>query len=334
MSGWWLLPAVDALAFDVGFPPPGITEQYRMEPGGFTATEQTQIDSAAAAWSAGPGDVLRGAYWHWTRGADVTTGATANFRDEVYERSHTWFLDRGIGTAAAAVTWVTPAVDEDIATNAYYVWCTDTPSSCTSGTSLGQTMVHEFGHRMNFFHENDYIATMNINVPSGGDISNTKYRINEDDSAGLQWLSPHSSTGINLMLSKFGYTYLGNSEELWDGATWHYYKSTASFSDTPTDILALIEGTSGAAPTIEWRVALASDAACFDGVGTEYTVGTLTPFLAVNVPFAVSPSGWNFAGVPTGTYRLCAKINPSGAISETSTVDNNVRSETYLLVEP
>ncbi|MEQ1502149.1 MAG: matrixin family metalloprotease [Myxococcota bacterium] len=341
MIAVWLA-TLEAEAFDYLGGPCFTPTDYRLEPTAFTANQTAQIELGAAAWNAGVGHAIRGATFQITRGADVTSGAGGNFRNEVYEKNTAWFLSHGGSNTTLAANVSLPLVDVDIVFNSDVTWCNDTPSACASGDSIGQVTAHEFGHRMGFNHEDDNIAIMNSFYPDGGDMSNVKYRINEDDSVGLQAACPGPSTGVNLMLSKFGFTYNGTSEELWDNTTasWIYDLSDAVFRGAPTApgvppaILAIIEGTSPVNTTIEWRVELASGAACFDGVGTEYVVGTLTPGLAVNLPFTVAPSAWNFTGVPGGTYRLCAKINPSGSVTETSMLDNNVRSEAYLWVQP
>jgi hypothetical protein len=80
-----------------------------------------------------------------------------------------------------------------------------------------------------------------------------------------------------------------------------------------------------------WRV---STNACFDGIGTEYTVGTKTQLLGPNTPFSTGPTSWDLSGVPVaGGYHVCAKIDANDSITETSEVDNQLWSDGTITVQ-
>jgi len=179
---------------------------------------------------------------------------------------------------------------------------------------------------------------MNSEYPSGGDLGGIKYRIHEDDYAGIADHKSDSSTGKTLMLSKFNFSVSENEAvEKWTAAR-TFDKSdddwfpTAAAGGGPANLLAVIEGTGSASPLIEWRVVDPSQSLCFDGVGTEYTVGSTTPTISAGLPLSVQPNDWNFANVPAGTYELCAKIDANDAITEPSEAAHRVRSEGQITV--
>ena len=329
-------PSARAYNWNIG--PAGPTGAYRVETGSFSSAQETEIDLGAAAWNAGSSEILRGANFHWSRAANVATGALGNFRNEVYMRDQAWFDDHNWGDPVARTQ---PSLgDTDIIFNAGYTWCTGRPSNCGDDFSIGQVAAHEFGHRIGFGHEDDNIALMNWSYPNGGDLGAASYRINEDDYVGLVDHKTDSSTGVNLMLSRYMFvpgtdpnTYDASSHEVWNNGDRVFDVSLDDFAGTPPEpILAITESTSVVSPGIEWR--LSSDTACFSG--PDYLIGTRTPTLGANVPSSVTPLDWHFSGgtLPSGAYYLCARINPNGAITEVvgGGTDNTVRSESLVQV--
>jgi hypothetical protein len=54
-----------------------------------------------------------------------------------------------------------------------------------------------------------------------------------------------------------------------------------------------------------------------------------------SMPFLVSPDTYDVPpATPTGTYKLCAEVDPGDAISETSETDNDLKSERDFTVTP
>jgi len=319
--------AAPARAYDIGIGIVGNEGHYAIVTGNFTSTERAEIDAGAAAWNAGAGEVLRGADWEWIRDADVSSGGRNNFRNEVYERDQAFF-DANHWSDALAVT--TPLVlnDRDIIFNSDETWVECLPSDCqvTTESSIGHVAMHEFGHRIGFNHENDFVATMNSEYENGGDIGDTAHRINEDDFAGLAYYYPGSSTGINLMLSKWAAAEEdGFVSEQWETPGHIFDLSANSWvgpSGPPGDVLVLVTGTSTASPLIEWR--LSSNSTC---TSVDPLVGSRTPTVGVNVPYSVGPSAWNVSGVSAANYYLCVLVDADNSVTETSGVDNGVRSD-------
>lgn len=329
---WLWVSSSPAWAYDFGVGIVGNVGHYAIVSGTFTTTEEAEIDAGAAAWNAGSGEILRGADWEWIRDADVTTGGRNNFRNEVYEKDQDWF-DANNWTTALAVA--TPMVlnDRDIVFNSSKAWDDCLPSDCASGMhSLGHVAAHEFGHRIGFLHYDEAIALMNSEYANGGDLGHAKYRINEDDFAGLKNYYPGSSTGINLMLSKWKTDPDAEQDVL---EVWTSDVSTADLSQNqftgiggqPAPILAVITGTSSASPLIEWS--LSPDSTCST---TDPVIGTRTPTLGVNVPHAVTALNWDFSGVSSiGYYYLCAKIDADDSVTETHSFDNRVQSDSAII---
>lgn len=326
-----------ALAYNWGVGIPGATGSYRIETGSFSAAQEDEIDLGAAAWNAGSSEILRGADFTWSRGTDVATASLDNCRNEVYMRDGSWFDSHGWSGYLAYTSTHVFCPDTDIIFNSSYSWCTERPTNCDTGVSIGQTAAHEFGHRIGFQHEDDNVALMNYSYPNGGDLGGAKFRINEDDYVGLVDHKTDSSTGLDLLLNRFGFD-AGSSDpddshswEVWDddAGTYIFDKSDDDFPGVdPAPIQAIIEGTSTASPVIEWR--LSADSACFSG--TEYAIGTRTPTIGSNVPYEVGPTAWNMTGsAPNGNYYLCARIDSNTAITETSETDNTVRSDNAMV---
>ncbi len=330
-----------AVAYRWGIGPPGPNFNYHVCTDDFTSAEESEIELGANAWDAGADEILRGANVNVWRDSDRTiasgqTCSSGNGFDEVYARPEAWLSQHFCGNALACTLPGLPFPDTDIIFNDSLPFCTETPShpDCDGEFSIGQTMVHEIGHKIGFIHENDNIATMNENYPSGGDINRTKYRIHEDDSVGLQAHKGDSSTGRNLMIQRFGYDGDGEADETWvSNSTYDKSSSVWSQGGAPEFVQAIIEGTSTQSPLIQWRVEVSTSAECWDGIGTEYVVGSRTPTIGPNIPYEVSPTLWNFTNVPVGTYKLCAMIDADDAITETAEGDNKMRGEMIVTVQ-
>lgn len=192
--------------------------EYHLVVADFPASHVTEIEAAAESWWAGNTQILRGADFKHVRGVDNLAGVANNGVSELWDESSTWFTALGFPSTTLAITtsWMLgwpncDVVESDIVFNESTVWSTSLPgalptySGATSEVSIGQTAVHEFGHVVGFDHENDVLAVMNGFYPAGGDISATKYRIHEDDFAGLLDWYPCvvGCDGVNVMLSKF-----------------------------------------------------------------------------------------------------------------------------------
>ncbi len=300
----------------------------------FSTAEETDIETAADAWDAGTGERLRGALWSFVRGSDLSSGCVAdNNRNEVYERDLWWFLGAGYAADTPAVCLCSLGYDDyDIVFNSSRTYSTGLPSETTSTTpSIGQIALHEFGHALGLDHEDDYIATMNSSYPNGGDIGH-RIQPNENDYAGLAANRSHTSTGKNLTLNRFHEGSSGTSEERWNDVSvgdWSACQVLLVDPGGPDEVFAIIEGTSGQSPEIEWR--LSADTNCFSG--TEYVVGSRTPTLSVYTAYLVHPQPYDFRYTPPGDYYLCAMIDPDDIITETDETDNQVRWEVLFTVE-
>jgi hypothetical protein len=307
--------------------------------GDFTLAQESAIEDGSKAWTAGSGEILRGAIWEFVRGSDRanSTCNPTNAFHEVYMRDATWFSDRGMATALAWCNCNGPV--HDIAFKSGVAWSTSLPSEiATPGERpIGHIAVHEFGHSLGLNHEDDLIATMNTVYPNGGDLGSTGYRIHEDDYVGLVATRPDSSLGRNLMLSKFEPTTAGNSSELWTSLLEFcnqgiYDASDLSAAETPDEIFAVIEGTASSVTTnVYWW--LSDDDDC-QSLPTYY-IAHETTTIGSNSPFRLSVGAWDFQGIPSNqSYYLCAGIDPFDEVTETVTAvpgDNVVQSDSRII---
>lgn len=320
-----------AYAYDWGSGPASPIN-YHLVVSDFTGAEETDVVAAFEGWEAGSGEVMRGADMVIDRDTDDASGALCNLKNEVFMKDQTFFDDHGWSDQDGHQ--YTCLASYDIIFNSSISWCTSRDSVCTSGTSIGQVAIHEMGHWIGFNHEDDNIATMNHVDPHGGDLGDTDWRVNEDDYVGLVAHRSDSSTGNNLMVSRYDYDGSGSSHEVWDSSegTWRFDRSSDTWTyDTPDDILAVMEGTSSSlSPGMDWR--LSANTTCSTG---DYLIGTRSPSLSSNTPYQVGPNAWNLADtVATGNYYLCVLIDPGTSISETSETDNSVVSEIQVEVVP
>lgn len=209
------------------------------------------------------------------------------------------------------------------------------------GDSLECVGAHEFGHVLGLDHEDDHPASMNSVYVQFCDAGN-RLRIGEDDYAALVNFHPGSSTGLNLSLSKFNVddSTLANLQEVWSSSTrraeqgeyelgaWRACLGhTCTVDELAEPILASTTSTSDIAGVeIEWRLAPAADA-CFGG--SSIVIGTKVLGLVVNAPASVTSTvPWTVPyTLSPGSYKLCARIDPSNSVSETSEADQVVISE-------
>ena len=309
----------------------------------------SSIQAGANAWDAGASKANRGAEWNFVRGSDVSVNGTLvdNVNTVGALTAAEWQAANLPSNWIAATKWSANTSCEvkefDIAFKSSVNWSNNAPSNVSSGFSIGQTAAHEFGHAIGLDHETSVLATMNPVYPFGGDFNGEPYRIGEDDYVGLTMVTdPGTSTGINLMLSRFEQlsSLLGTSREVWtddslveSGKYWSACPGdTISAVNGPSAIAAHIVGTNGTITEVEWRLNLSGGCSS----GDEIEIGDLAVTMTVGSPTIVSPggSGYVIPGyTPPGSYTLCAVIDPTSSISETVETDNHIKSEKTFTVE-
>lgn len=336
---------------------------YRINTNDFTNAEIVEIELAAEAWRAGAGQVLRGANWALHRGANIGNDGNFNSGDGVNvvaRKASTFFSSAGV--PAATHVWSVDCQIQEFDTflnadpvfdGAPVTWSTDLPSelgwASASERSIGQVMVHEFGHGVGLDHDDNgggsqMLAVMNTYYPAGGDVSAIRYRISEDDFVGLADLHAGPSTGRNIMVTKFTneyYVSAGESREGWThgeevyaGNLWcNVAGGYQTASLTPTMPTLLMTGTGGSVSVnMKWR--LNTPGTGCNG-GDEYTIASRDYDLIVNTPFRPAEFNWTLpSGVPVGNYELCAVVDVENDVVETvELLDNNIYSdETYRIV--
>jgi hypothetical protein len=317
---------------------PGNSLTYHVVVDKFKADEISAIDQAAGAWRAGANQINRGASWQFVRGSDWAVG-TVDITDNdngITKEDDTWMTDNGVPATAIAVTfphygaWPSCGVKgADILFRSSEPWTSDLPAVAAYGDeSIGQVAIHELGHVIGFDHSDDVLATMNSQYPAGGDISGS-YRISEVDYVGLASSYPDSSTGKNLMLSKFlprsgG---IGKADEGWDHGEPPAYHAGDTL-DKPEDLSVILTGTTGTLNDVKLRWYLRPSGGTCGDAGS-LVLGTKGLTLGVNTPFSTGLSSYVVpASTPAGKYRMCAKLDPDDAFSEISESDNAVQSDT------
>ncbi|MEN0065190.1 MAG: matrixin family metalloprotease [Myxococcota bacterium] len=322
---------------------PGNSLTYHVVASDFTADEETAIQKGANAWDAGQGKVNRGADWDFIRGSDITGWSRANLRNDVAMETDGWFANEMAPLSAMAVATHTYflcwASEVDILFRASEDWMPQLPAfndADVTEPSIGMVAIHEFGHALGWEHEDDVISVMDSFYPFGGDISYA-YRISENDYLGLLNEKADSSTGLNLLLSKFSSTGRGSSREEWTAAsrgteTWSGCPGECLTGDErPNPVMAMYMGTDAKVDT-EVRWSLSTDVHCLDA--DDRIVGTRGMRLAVNEPTNVYLNNFCIpSSTPPGNYRVCAVIDPDNDISEPSGADNQVVSDLTFEVE-
>ncbi|MCB9672070.1 MAG: matrixin family metalloprotease [Alphaproteobacteria bacterium] len=312
----------------------------------YTSAERAQVALGASMWDSGPGRRVRGANFRFTRGTDVSVSVSCNGRNEVRLYNKTQMGMRGAANSLGIMTYCHPVgvlftsqlaavsagtLNIDIGLAQSIDWCLgSTHNACIGvGYSMAQVAMHEFGHFAGFNHENNLISVMRANYGGNWDIGGQAW-IAENDAAGLQAQYADSSTGVDLGVKAF---------TLADGPTWRTglrvwdlgNASWSANSDPPSAVNATMIGTGSVAAPMRWYV---TSNTCTST--PQWTVGTRTPTMSTNVPYAVDPSGgYDFSAVPPGFYRLCVRIDPNNAISETDESNNVEGSEFgFILVQP
>ncbi len=181
------------------------------------------------------------------------------------------------------------------------------------------------------------IANMNNAAPTGGDISH-KARVSENDSEGQRALYGDSSSGKNLMLSKFHLPSGVSAVEDWDADAGGDWNACAGCSipggKGPKGVQVLLTGTATLpSVTVEWS--LTGNSVCADGVDDFPLAAKVIGSVGSSMPFLVSPDTYDVPpATPTGAYKLCAEVDPGDAISETNETDNDLKSERDFTVTP
>lgn len=295
-------------------------------------------------WNAGPGFRIRGADWEFTRGTDkYTTCALGNFANEVYAKDQAWFDTHGWGYASAR-TQLQNVAGTDIIFNSNELWA-DIPVQELAGLekSLPDTAMHEMGHVVGFNHEESHVSTMSAGREF--DMGRGRYRIREDDYEGLADIKPDSSTGVNLMLSRFVTTYpssdppSASTEDRWDGNATAYSVASGTTADVGNDlpygVNVVVHGTGSHTIEVWWAVSESPD--CFNN--TRWYVGFRTTTVAANTEYVIEPetpypNKYNFLWTPPGDYYMCAKVDPWDSVSETFETDNRVVTDFTIEVTP
>jgi hypothetical protein len=313
---------------------------YHINTNDFTTTQAAAVEDGANAWDAGPTRVLRDADWDFIRGSDTgSDGFTGNGTNNVRMKPDTWFDETGTLGTTSFIEVACVRIESDLTLNESTPWVTANPSSTANGYfSMKYTATHEFGHMLGFADINEPEATMHLVYTGSGDIGG-QARIAEDDFVGLRTMKPGTSTGTNLMIGKYSTTLqspvTGSTLEVWtttntaeDNGIWTACPGDSiSTFNGPQPINAYVTGSVSPVSSVVVRWTLSSDSACFSG--TEYVVGTRTVTLGIGLTYETLPSSsWSIpSGTPAGNYYLCAKIDPDGAVTETSEADNVLRSE-------
>ncbi len=228
-------------------------------------------------------------------------------------------------------------------------WTTDLPNQVApddfTTTSIGAVAAHEFGHLLGFAHDDVYDAPacMHSEYPGGCDISGS-LRISETDFVDLEAEKGDSSTGSNLMVSKFVRDTYNQPREVWTDVEGAYGQSVEVWDVCPGETLTgfqrpaaiyvhLTGSTSLSNVEVQWS--LSSDGVCDDAddvIIRTKTIGSL----AVNTAYGVQPDPWTVpVDTPPGTYFLCATVdpnNPTDDFAETRSGDNSVRSDRNFFV--
>lgn len=338
-----------------GAAPDGTSWTYRIKVGDFTSAEIAAIETGAAMWTAGTSSIMRGAQWEWVRGADITTGAILNTKREVYKKSSLWLDQHGAVDAddeggilgLAVVTGTCTRPEADVILNADLLSGGSSPrmfkmvrpgAGNSSDYSLPQVVAHEFGHVFGLDHQEGFSSIMN--PVYDGIESGAALRMGEDEYLALRTMKSASSTGTNLLISKYSFdaTALTGKPQVLVGLNcggFQYYVNDGvceSELDRTWHALALTHSTSTVTGVdVAWFAS--PDADC-DDVGDNIEIGRNSGLsLGVGAPFDVRADSITMPSTP-GTYWICIKIDPDDEITETSENDNVVRIMSPFTVYP
>lgn len=104
---------------------------YRINSNDFSAAERTEIELAGDAWRAGSGQLVRGATWRLTRGADTTSDGSSSSVDginAVARKPSTFFSSAG--TYATTRLWVDSSSCELVEADVYVNSAPLNPGPC------------------------------------------------------------------------------------------------------------------------------------------------------------------------------------------------------------
>lgn len=324
----------------------GSSAHYALRSGAFTTAQQTALIDADTAWSAGSGDLVRGASWHFLKDADEADFTFGDGDNTVSMQSTTWWTSQGLPSNFLAATFdqfTSCAYGEtDIAFNAGFTWTTSLPGAAAAGTiSVGQVFEHELGHWFGADHEQDFMTLMNGTYPNGGDLS-AAMRLHEDEADLLRDIKSGASTGQNLAIGKFEDTGTGTSAKGWtntDMASWDVDAFTADIQVCPGDEIAgslrpaavyvnmIGTGTASSVP-LKWFFKPVGGNPCGQSGNVQFETLTLT--MTMDNPSYENPFDWTVPGsasITAGDYKICAVIDLAGAVTETSEGDNSMASE-------
>ncbi|MEQ1506178.1 MAG: matrixin family metalloprotease [Myxococcota bacterium] len=324
------------------------------------ATYEAAVIDAAEQWDGGVGRRNRGYAWNYTMAAMGIGPIHNDLLNEVGDASmaHMVSVHAQPTSVLALTSWIVdaatcniteadiePVDDDTLAAYAGLTWSwTDNPpswgmESATTTYSLPAAMVHEFGHAIGFDHVNDPVSVMERRTAAelGG-----KFRIHENDYAGMVALKGDSSTGKNFVLGKWvsPSTTDRTQLEVWssDGAppSWQVTHgqtlavgSVPGETSGPAPITLAVDGTGTYTVDVVWT--LSNDFTCFDA--DDVTVGTRLVKVVANSPTSESPSGYNVPStLAAGMYWMCAGVNPYGTLAETDASDNVIISERLIQV--
>jgi|GEM_PF-5755022 len=316
--------------------PAGNTRLYHIESGEFPSWMIDEITEAADEWDGGgsTSDRIRGANWHWIRGADVGNGVKWNTRSEMWDKTRAWHDNNGSGEEAIAVAyrngaecdviWVDENSDPDLDLVA-----TAASNQSATGTmkAVQEIAIHELGHCLGFNHDDSGANTMNSGAPGGAaDFGLGQFRVGEDESQGLRAWKSHSSTGTNLALSRWVDAGAGGSEA-WDnqiGGTWAGFPGS---SISGVQAITLHSMSTSTLSGTQARWSLSVDGICFDGDDVILDTKTFNSISSNESSLLQPPSPFIPAGTTPGLYFLCAQIDSTSLHSETTEADNVVRSD-------
>jgi len=325
----------------------GASDRYRLG-NDLTSAEKDAFVDAANAFAGGASHINRGYDFRFIRGSDVN--ATSTSGNTIHWRDPSFFTALGFPNNTRAIAPVGYSIFCDRQFDIFFntapedpqgvrSWSTSLPNQLDDETlSFPQIAMHELGHGFGFDHEDGFVTLMNTEgrLNPGGDISGS-LRLHENEYVGMVVAKGDSSTGNNIMLSKFTDLF-GDPDEAEEGLKedlndfdkdWEACPRTcADWSDYFTPVHVHLNGTSSLVSPVQVRWSLSSDGICFDG--DDHIFFTESFGLVSNAP-AVRDAGFSclpsFPTISYGEYWVCVEALPPGGVTETSTSDNGVISD-------